>query len=151
MTAHRPALSLLALISLFGAGMLLYNIRRRGWTLPAVAAGLWLVVSVVVGGIIPAAIERFRVQPDQFNLERPYIDNHVRFTLDAYGLGEGKVEIRDFAASPDLDASDIANNAPTIDNVRLWDPGVLVPAYFAAPSDSAVLPDRECGCRPLHD
>ena len=127
--AHRPALSLLALISLLGAGMLLWNIRRRGWTLPAVAAGLWLVVSVVVGGIIPAAIERFRVQPNQFNLEREFIENHVRFTLDAYGLGEGKVEIRDFAASPDLDADDIARNQATINNVRLWDPGVLRPAY----------------------
>ncbi len=128
-TAHRPALALLALISLFGAALLLWNIRRRGWTLPAVAAGLWLVVSVVVGGIIPAAIERFRVQPNQFNLERQYIDNHIKFTLDAYGMGEGQVEIRQFAASPDLTADDIASNQPTINNVRLWDPGVLEASY----------------------
>lgn len=127
--AHRPALTLLTAISLFGAALLLWNIRRRGWTLPAVAAGLWLVVSVVVGGIIPAAIERFQVQPDQFNKERPYIRHHIDFTLDAYGLGEGQVEIRDFAASPDLTAEDIAGNQATISNVRLWDPGVLAPAY----------------------
>ena len=128
-TAHRPALTLLAAISLFAAGLLLWNIRRAGWILPVVAAGLWLVVSVVVGGIIPAAIERFQVQPDQFNKERPYIDNHIEFTLEAYGLGEGRVEIRDFAASPELTADDIAANQATISNVRLWDPGVLTPAY----------------------
>ena len=127
--AHRPALTLLMAISLFGAALLLWNIRRRGWTLPAVAAGLWLVVSVVVGGIIPAAIERFQVQPDQFNKERPYIRHHIDFTLDAYGMGEDRVEIRDFAASPDLTAEDIAGNQATIGNVRLWDPGVLAPAY----------------------
>ena len=128
-TARRPALSLLVLISLFGAGLLLYNIRRKGWTLPAVAAGLWLVVSVVVGGIIPAAIERFRVNPNPLNLETEFINHHIEFTLAAYGMGEGQVEIRDFAASPDLDADDIAQNRPTVDNVRLWDPGVLQPSY----------------------
>ena len=128
-TAHRPALTLLSAISLLGAALLLWNIRRGGWTLPAVAAGLWLVVSVVIGGIIPAAIERFRVQPNQFNLERPYIDHHIGFTLDAYGMGEGRVETRGFAASPDLTAEDVVGNQATISNVRLWDPGVLTPAY----------------------
>ncbi len=127
--AHRPALTLLSAISVFAAGLLLWNIRRGGWTLPVVAGGLWLVVSVLVAGVIPAAIERFRVQPDQFNKERPYIVHHIEYTLDAYGLGEGQVEIRDFAASPDLTAEDIAANQATISNVRLWDPGVLAPAY----------------------
>ena len=127
--AHRPALTLLAAISLFGAGLLVWNIWRRGWTLPAVAAGLWLVISVVVGGIIPAGIERIRVQPDQFNREREYIEHHIEFTLDAYGMGEGQVATHDFAASSDLSAQDIAENQATISNVRLWDPGVLAPAY----------------------
>lgn len=128
-TAHRPALTLLMAISLFGAALLLWNIRSKGWTLPAVAGGLWLAVSLVVGGIIPAAIERFRVQPNQFNLERPYIEHHIEFTLDAYGMGDGQVETRDFAASPNLTSVDIARNQSTIGNVRLWDPGVLAPAY----------------------
>ena len=128
-TAHRPALTLLMAISILGAGLLLWNMRQAGWLLPAVAGGLWLIVSVVVGGVIPAAIERFRVQPNQFNLERPYIEHHIEYTLDAYGLGEGHVETRDFAASPDLTSEDIAGNQATISNVKLWDPGVLVPAY----------------------
>lgn len=128
-TVRRPALALLALISLVAAGVLLYNLRRRGWTLPAVAAGLWLVVSVVVGGIIPTAVERFTVNPNQLNLESEYIQNHIDFTLEAYGLGPESVEQRDFAASAELTAEDIIANQPTIDNVRLWDPVVLQPAY----------------------
>jgi len=60
-TAHLPALQLLILISLFGAVLLLVNIRRRGWLLPATALCLWLAVSIVVGGIVPSAIQRFRV------------------------------------------------------------------------------------------
>ena len=46
--AQLPAMRLLLFISLFAAILLLVNIRFRGWTLPAVAVGLWLVTSVVV-------------------------------------------------------------------------------------------------------
>ena len=67
--AHLPALNLLILISLFGAILLLVNIRRRGWLLPATAIGLWLAVSIIVGGIVPSAIQRFRVVPDELNKE----------------------------------------------------------------------------------
>ncbi|MGH9168789.1 MAG: UPF0182 family protein, partial [Acidimicrobiia bacterium] len=59
--AQLPALNLLALIMLVAAVILLVNIRFRGWTLPAVAGGLWLATAVVVGGIIPAAVQRFLV------------------------------------------------------------------------------------------
>ena len=150
-TAHRPALTLLSAISLFGAGLLIWNIWRRGWTLPAVAAGLWLVVSVVVGGIIPAAIERFRVQPNQFNLERPYIDHHIGFTLNAYGMGEGKVETRDFAASPDLTAQDIAGNQAIHQQRSAVGPRGAGAGLLPAPSAQALLPDLERGHRPLRD
>jgi hypothetical protein len=126
---RRPALSTLVLISLAAAVVLLYNLRRRGWTLPLVAGGTWLVASIVMGGIIPAAIERFTVIPNQLNLESEYIQNHVDFTRDGYGMGPDKVVQRDFPASNDLTAADIAANRPTIDNVRLWDPVVLQPAY----------------------
>lgn len=127
--AHRPALTLLSLISLFAAGLLLYNLRRRGWLLPAVAGGLWLVVSVVVGGIIPAGVQRFVVIPDELNRETPYIEDHIEFTLAAYGLGSDNVDVRQFQASTALTAADVGANRPTVDNVRLWDPNVLDDTY----------------------
>lgn len=127
--AHRPALTLLVLISLTGAVLLLLNLRRPGWTLPAVAASLWLIVSVVVGGIIPAFIQRFRVLPNELNLEREFISNHIDFTLDAYGLDASAVQVETFAATTDLSVDNLAANAPTLDNVRLWDPAVLTQTY----------------------
>lgn len=127
--AHRPALTLLALISVFAAGLLLFNLRRRGWLLPAVAGGLWLVVSVVVGGIIPAGVQRFVVEPDELNRELPYIENHIAATREAYGLTEETVSVRQFRGASDLTADDLEANSPTIDNIRLWDPNVLDDTY----------------------
>ena len=125
--AHLPALNLLILISLFGAVLLLVNIKRRGWLLPATAISLWLAVSIIVGGLVPAAIQRFRVVPDELNKELPYVENHIDYTRLAYGLDS--IEEKSFAASPDLSQDDISNNKQTVDNIRLWDPTVLAETY----------------------
>jgi len=125
--AHLPALNLLILISLFGAILLLVNIRRRGWLLPATAISLWLAVSIIVGGLVPAAIQRFRVVPDELNKELPYVANHIDYTRLAYNLNT--IEEKSFEASPNLSGSDIADNEQTVDNIRLWDPTVLAETY----------------------
>ena len=125
--AHLPALNLLILISLFGVVLLLVNIKRRGWLLPATAISLWLAVSIIVGGLVPAAIQRFRVVPDELNKELPYVENHIDYTRLAYGLDS--IEEKSFAASADLSQNDISNNKQTVDNIRLWDPTVLAETY----------------------
>jgi len=127
LNAQKPALELLVGISLVAAILLLINIRFRGWTLPLVAGGLWLVTSVIVGGIIPAAVQRLSVEPNEIEKETRYIERNIAATRDAYDLS--RIEVTDFAASPNLSAEDIEANRATIDNVRLWDPGVLRSIY----------------------
>jgi len=126
-TAQLPALRLLIFISVFAAILLLVNIRFQGWILPAAALGLWAVTSFVVGFVIPEAVQRFSVEPDEISKELPYIERNIEFTRQAFGL-DG-IETRAFAASEDLDSTVIAANAPIIDNIRLWDPTVLLTTY----------------------
>ena len=78
-------------------------------------------------GLVPAAIQRFRVVPDELNKELPYVENHIDYTRLAYGLDS--IEEKSFAASPDLSQDDISNNKQTVDNIRLWDPTVLAETY----------------------
>jgi uncharacterized membrane protein (UPF0182 family) len=125
--AQLPAFNLLIGISVLAAILLLVNIRMKGWSLPAVAVGLWFVTSIALGGIWPAAVQRFSVEPDELNKELPYVERNIEYTRSAYGL-EG-VDVRDFAASDELTADDLVANAPTIDNIRLWDPSVLLTTY----------------------
>jgi len=118
--AQLPAMQLLLGISLIAAALLIYNIFRRGWVLPAIAVGLWAMVSVVVGAAIPAAVQRFRVQPTESTKELPYIDRNFKATRAAFGLGD--VQTIDFAADNNVTNADVADNSATIENVRLWDP-----------------------------
>lgn len=125
--AQVPALNLLIIISLVAAVILLVNLWFRGWALPIVAVGLWLVTSVIVGGVYPALVQRLTVQPDEVNKESEYVAYNIEFTREAYGLAD--VELESFAASPVLTQEDLEANASTIRNIRLWDPGVIKETY----------------------
>jgi uncharacterized protein len=118
--AQLPALNLLLLISLCAATLFVVNIFRRGWTLPAVAVGLWIFVAVVAGGIYPQYVQRFRVQPNESARERPYIQRNIEATRAALGLAD--VTTQRF--QPQTNAADVqlAGAEPTVRNIRLWDP-----------------------------
>jgi uncharacterized membrane protein (UPF0182 family) len=125
--AQLPALNLLVVISVAAAVLFLVNIRLRGWVLPVIAVALWGLVSVAIGGIYPAFIQRFRVEPNELAREREFIARNIGATRAALNLA-GVKEHR-FEAADDLTSADLAENSETIRNVRLWDPPFLEQTY----------------------
>ncbi|HEX3946918.1 MAG TPA: UPF0182 family protein, partial [Acidimicrobiales bacterium] len=107
-------------ISLFAAAILLYNIRRQGWTLPVLAIGVWAFVALVIGVIYPAVLQALKVNPAQSTLEQPYIKRNIAATRAAYGLND--VKQVPFEGKTTLSATAVADNLTTLANVRLWDP-----------------------------
>ncbi len=126
-TARLPAYRLLMLVAVLAAVLFIVNIFRPGWNLALVAVVSWLVVAVAAAAIYPAVIQRFQVGPRPFEKEATYIEHNLAFTRAAWDLD--KVEVRQFSAAEDLEASDIDNNRLTIDNLRIWDPSVLPRTY----------------------
>ncbi|CAN5246011.1 UPF0182 family protein [soil metagenome] len=119
-----PAIRLLLLISLFAFVLFILNIFRRGWVLPVLAVGLWAFVAVVAGGIVPALVQKFRVEPSESSREAEYIGRNIEATRQALGLDE--VEVNDFASDGQLDDGSLADNADIIRNIRLWDPSASI-------------------------
>ena len=117
--ARMPALELLFWISLAAAAVLVWNIRRQGWTLPILAVGLWAFVALVIGVIYPAIAQAI-VNPSQNSKEAPYIARNIKATRAAYGLTN--VKTTQFAASTSLTAEQVLENFATLANIRLWDP-----------------------------
>ncbi|MDP1793413.1 MAG: UPF0182 family protein, partial [Acidimicrobiales bacterium] len=130
--ARLPAINLLFFVSLVAAGLLIVNIRRRGWTLPGVAVGLWLVLSLVVGGIYPALVQNLRVNPSENSKERPYLRRNIAATRNALGI-ESVAKVP-FTYQDALTAEDLAANQDTIRNIRLWDPKFTTETYEALQS-----------------
>jgi uncharacterized membrane protein (UPF0182 family) len=125
--AQLPALNLLIFISVTAAILFLINIRLRGWVLPVIAVGLWGFVSLVVGTIYPAAVQQFRVKPNEFAREEPYIERNIEATRQAFNLED--VQVEPFEFQSDLDAVTVNDNLTTINNARLWDPTVIQDTY----------------------
>ena len=123
--ARIPMLNVLAVCSVIGALLLLYNsfaLNNR----PGIIAVLLYLGVLVSANVYPAFIQKFIVAPNEFDREIPQIAHNIKATLDAYGLS--KVEERDLSGDKTLTQADIQDNAATIQNIRLWDHEPLLDA-----------------------
>jgi uncharacterized protein len=126
--AQYPALHAMAITALFGIGLVIYGMVRGKIVLYTIfSAVLYVVVSFVAGGLFPSMIQRFVVAPTELTQELPQLKSHIRATREAWGLA--KVETRDLTGDAGLTIDDIRANAPTIQNVRLWDRGPLLQTF----------------------
>ncbi len=117
--ARLPALAILTVIAALAALLLLANVwARRLWVLGA-TLGVWLAAAIVVGGIYPALVENFFVQPAQLERERPYIERHLAATRAAYGIDAVRESAFDVKDQPTSD--DFARDLAAVENVRIWD------------------------------
>lgn len=126
--AQLPALRLLVFIAIACALLFLVNIRFRGWALPVLGIGLLFVASIVVGAIVPAAVQKFSVAPQEFQREEPYILRNIAATRFAFGLNKVQTQANP-TLGPTVTAADVSANQPTVQNIRLWNPLILQDAY----------------------
>ena len=117
--AQLPALNLMILVSLAVTALLLWNIRQRGWRLPVMAVGLWIVVAIVAGSVYPAVIQRFVVQPNVSTREIPYIQRNIVATKKALGISS--VERVD-ASFSEIGTDDVTADDAALRDVRQLDP-----------------------------
>jgi uncharacterized membrane protein (UPF0182 family) len=128
MNARLPALHITAVVALIGAVLVIYGMLRRKivWFTFLAFAG-YVVVSVVVGGLFPFAMQRFVVEPTELTREAPQLTHHINATRKAWGLD--KVESRALDGDATLSIDDIRANASTVENVRLWDREPLLQTF----------------------
>ncbi len=127
--AQLPALNILVFIAVVCAILFLVNIRLRGWALPVIAVGLLALASITAGAAYPAFVQRFRVVPQEFQREQPYIIDNIEFTRAAFGLDGVQEESR--SVQPEVTATEVKDNDVTINNIRLWRPDVLLRDFQA--------------------
>ncbi len=124
--ARLPFLWVQLVVLTAGAALaVLYGFTRRGWPL-VLAVASYFIVSLA-GGIYGGFVQRFVVEPNELDRERPYIQHNIEATRLAYGLNN--VEERELSGDAELTAQDIIGNAATIENVRLWDHQPLLQTF----------------------
>ncbi|WP_084513303.1 UPF0182 family protein [Nocardia mikamii] len=109
----------------FFAGVVLRDLR-----VPAMAAALLLLSSILVGAVWPLVVEQFEVRPNAATKEATYIERNITATRQAYGLTDDKVSYVDYKGSQTKDPGSIPADQQTIGNIRLLDPNLLTQTFI---------------------
>ncbi|HEX3219373.1 MAG TPA: UPF0182 family protein [Candidatus Limnocylindria bacterium] len=119
LNAQQPALVALTFIAGLAAVLVLANTWFRTLWLIGLSVAGWFALSLIVGGIFPAAIQAFRVSPNELALERPQIAANIGATRAAFGLDA--ITQQPFTGTKPLTRPLFDDNRPTMQNIRLWD------------------------------
>ncbi len=122
------ARGVLAGIAVIVAALFIISAVADRWRLiPLYGVALLVVSAIVIGGIYPAAVQRFQVTPSARELEAPYIKKNIDATRTAYGLAN--VQTTQFSAKTVATAADLRDSAESIPGIRLLDPSLIGPTF----------------------
>lgn len=123
-----PLLHLSWGVALAGMVFVILGVRARKLVRNTVASVLaYFVIAGLATAMIPAAVQKFVVNPNELAKEIPQLEHHITATRTAWGLSN--VSVRDLSGEATLTLQDIKNNDGTIRNVRLWDRDPLLQTF----------------------
>jgi len=125
--AKLPAQWILMAVVIILMGIVLASVLRRKSRWVIYGVGGWVVAGIIVGGVFPALVQRFQVQPNELAREAAYIEYNIQGTRDGFALSQ--VEEEAFPAEKSPSYQDVVQNRQTIDNIRLWDHRPLKDTY----------------------
>jgi uncharacterized membrane protein (UPF0182 family) len=125
--AYLPAKTILFCIAIICALLFFATIWRRTWQLPVIGFGLMVLSAVLIGGLYPAIVQKFQVQPNEQAKETPYIKKNIQATRDAYGINGSKVT--DYSGTSKASNSQLRDAADSTASLRLLDPNVVSPTF----------------------
>jgi uncharacterized membrane protein (UPF0182 family) len=80
---------------------------------------LYLATAAIASFILPLAVQRLIVQPNELQLETPYLQHAIALTREAFELD--KIEEETFDPKGNLTYAKLQENELTVKNIRLWD------------------------------
>jgi uncharacterized protein len=125
--AYLPAKTILFCIAIICALLFFATIWRRTWQLPVIGFGLMVLSAILIGGLYPAIVQKFQVQPNEQAKETPYIEKNIKATRDAYDINDS--EVKDYSGTSKAGKEQLRAAADTTASTRLLDPNVVSPTY----------------------
>jgi uncharacterized membrane protein (UPF0182 family) len=119
------AINVMTILAALAGALFLAFCFTRWWVPLALTIGVWVVAYVVLEGAYPLAVQRFAVDPNQQGQETPYIQNNINMTRLGFNL-QGWTNVG-YSPASTVVATDLANEQPTVQNLRLWDYRPLQP------------------------
>jgi|LSQX01.3.fsa_nt_gb uncharacterized membrane protein (UPF0182 family) len=122
-----PGYSIRMVVCLVGLALTFYGLIQNSFTAPLTGLVLVVITGIVFGTLLPAAVQRFSVDPNELERERPYLEHHITLTREAYRLHD--IVEKPYPVDYSLTRKDLKNNRLTIENIPLWDYRPLMDTY----------------------
>jgi uncharacterized membrane protein (UPF0182 family) len=100
---------------------------KRRMALMLAGTGGYFLLYVLVLILVPGLVQKYRVQPNELELETPYLKHNIDFTRSAFDLD--KIKEKAYPALSDLTLDQIDKHRETIQNIRLWDWRPILQTY----------------------
>jgi len=118
---------LLILFSIGFAVVLFLETFRPRTRLVLIGGGIWVGAILVFSMLLPLAIQKIVVKPNELAKESRYIGYNIEATRTAYGLN--KIKEVSFEVKDRLTLEQVNRESSTIQNIRIWDERPLLQTY----------------------
>ncbi|WP_432250852.1 UPF0182 family protein [Streptomyces sanyensis] len=126
--AYLPAKTILFCIAIICAVLFFATLWRRTWQLPVIGFGLMVLSAILIGGLYPAIVQKFQVQPNEQAKEAEYIRKNIEATRKAYGIDQ--VKPTDYTGRGEItDAGKQRAQADSAASYRINDPNIVSPTF----------------------
>ncbi|WP_330461954.1 UPF0182 family protein [Streptomyces sp. NBC_00820] len=126
--AYLPAKTILFCIAVICALLFFATLWRRTWQLPVIGFGLMVLSAILIGGLYPAIVQKFQVQPNEQAKEAPYVQKNLTATREAYGIDDTQVS-RYPGKSTAKDTGKLRDRVDETASIRIMDPNVVSPTF----------------------
>ena len=121
------AFRLLIFVSLAFAVLLFLDAFKPRTKLILVSGAVWVLSILVFATMLPLAIQKIVVKPNELAKESEYIGYNIDFTRKAYNLN--KIKEVSFEVNDNLSLEQAKKERATIQNIRIWDERPLLQTY----------------------
>ncbi len=125
--AERIGLWVMLIATVILGAFILICVLKRRFVLVLMGAGGYFVLYFLVLVLLPGVIQKYKVQPNELQLEAPFLKNNIAFTRKAFQLD--RITEKAYPALSDITYKDIQNHEDTIQNIRLWDWRPILQTY----------------------
>ncbi|MFI6209538.1 UPF0182 family protein [Streptomyces sp. NPDC051041] len=126
--AYLPAKTILFCIAVICALLFFATLWRRTWQLPVIGFGLMVLSAILIGGLYPAIVQKFQVQPNEQAKEAPYVQKNLKATREAYGIDDAKVT--DYPGTGrTADKAALRDDVEATASIRIMDPNIVSPTF----------------------
>ncbi|MFG2604543.1 UPF0182 family protein [Streptomyces sp. NPDC048514] len=126
--AYLPAKTILFCIAVICALLFFATLWRRTWQLPVIGFGLMVLSAILIGGLYPAIVQKFQVQPNEQAKEAPYVQKNLTATREAYGIDDTKVTEYP-GKSTATDKTKLRDDVNDAAGIRIMDPNIVSPTF----------------------